>query len=73
MHLYFPSQSVWDICSPFKIVLLKGNKLNTEENAKVSNFPSFRRQSDNNFNAFLHLVSSELNSFQVNKSVCIIA
>uniref|UniRef100_A0A8V0ZWE8 phosphatidylinositol-4,5-bisphosphate 3-kinase n=1 Tax=Gallus gallus TaxID=9031 RepID=A0A8V0ZWE8_CHICK len=27
--------SVWDICSPFKIVLLKGNKLNTEENAKV--------------------------------------
>ncbi|XP_071607964.1 phosphatidylinositol 4,5-bisphosphate 3-kinase catalytic subunit beta isoform isoform X1 [Heliangelus exortis] len=27
--------SVWDISSPFKIVLLKGNKLNTEENAKV--------------------------------------
>ncbi|KFP90853.1 Phosphatidylinositol 4,5-bisphosphate 3-kinase catalytic subunit beta isoform, partial [Apaloderma vittatum] len=27
--------SVWDICNPFKIILLKGNKLNTEENAKV--------------------------------------
>uniref|UniRef100_A0A8C5TQP0 phosphatidylinositol-4,5-bisphosphate 3-kinase n=1 Tax=Malurus cyaneus samueli TaxID=2593467 RepID=A0A8C5TQP0_9PASS len=29
------TRSVWDICNPFKIVLLKGNKLNTEENAKV--------------------------------------
>ncbi|XP_062438860.1 phosphatidylinositol 4,5-bisphosphate 3-kinase catalytic subunit beta isoform isoform X2 [Rhea pennata] len=27
--------SVWDICNPFKIILLKGYKLNTEENAKV--------------------------------------
>ncbi|KAF2975370.1 hypothetical protein EK904_003959 [Melospiza melodia maxima] len=27
--------SVWDISNPFKIILLKGNKLNTEENAKV--------------------------------------
>lgn len=35
--LCFPSQSVWDISNPFKIILLKGNKLNTEENAKVSN------------------------------------
>uniref|UniRef100_A0A672U2P6 phosphatidylinositol-4,5-bisphosphate 3-kinase n=1 Tax=Strigops habroptila TaxID=2489341 RepID=A0A672U2P6_STRHB len=28
-------KSVWDISNPFKIILLKGNKLNTEENAKV--------------------------------------
>uniref|UniRef100_A0A8C0B080 Phosphatidylinositol 4,5-bisphosphate 3-kinase catalytic subunit beta isoform n=1 Tax=Buteo japonicus TaxID=224669 RepID=A0A8C0B080_9AVES len=27
--------SVWDISNPFKIILLKGNKLNTEENARV--------------------------------------
>ncbi|XP_014816117.1 PREDICTED: phosphatidylinositol 4,5-bisphosphate 3-kinase catalytic subunit beta isoform, partial [Calidris pugnax] len=30
-----PTTSVWDISKPFKIILLKGNKLNTEENAKV--------------------------------------
>uniref|UniRef100_A0A8U7ND56 phosphatidylinositol-4,5-bisphosphate 3-kinase n=1 Tax=Corvus moneduloides TaxID=1196302 RepID=A0A8U7ND56_CORMO len=37
MNLYLCvfSQSVWDISNPFKIILLKGNKLNTEENAKV--------------------------------------
>uniref|UniRef100_A0A8C0FNY8 phosphatidylinositol-4,5-bisphosphate 3-kinase n=1 Tax=Bubo bubo TaxID=30461 RepID=A0A8C0FNY8_BUBBB len=35
LYLCFPSQSVWDISNPFKIILLKGNKLNTEENAKV--------------------------------------
>uniref|UniRef100_A0A8U7NDQ9 phosphatidylinositol-4,5-bisphosphate 3-kinase n=2 Tax=Corvus moneduloides TaxID=1196302 RepID=A0A8U7NDQ9_CORMO len=29
------TRSVWDISNPFKIILLKGNKLNTEENAKV--------------------------------------
>nr|XP_042709502.1 phosphatidylinositol 4,5-bisphosphate 3-kinase catalytic subunit beta isoform isoform X2 [Chrysemys picta bellii] len=29
------TQSVWDISNPFKIMLLKGNKLNTEETAKV--------------------------------------
>uniref|UniRef100_A0A8C8VG57 Phosphatidylinositol 4,5-bisphosphate 3-kinase catalytic subunit beta isoform n=1 Tax=Pelusios castaneus TaxID=367368 RepID=A0A8C8VG57_9SAUR len=29
------TQSVWDISNSFKIMLLKGNKLNTEETAKV--------------------------------------
>ncbi|KAK2514372.1 Pik3cb [Columba guinea] len=34
-HPLIQFQSVWDISNPFKIILLKGNKLNTEENAKV--------------------------------------
>ncbi|XP_033006120.1 phosphatidylinositol 4,5-bisphosphate 3-kinase catalytic subunit beta isoform [Lacerta agilis] len=29
------TQSVWDINNPFKVVLVNGNKLNTEETAKV--------------------------------------
>ncbi|XP_061492720.1 phosphatidylinositol 4,5-bisphosphate 3-kinase catalytic subunit beta isoform isoform X2 [Rhineura floridana] len=29
------TQSVWDISNPFKVILVNGNKLNTEETAKV--------------------------------------
>lgn len=32
------TQSVWEIGQPFKILLVNGSKLDTEETAKVSNY-----------------------------------